>query len=385
VVTAIAAATVAIWVYLLFFRGGFWRLPYQPEALVGEPPPRSVVAVVPARDEAATIGRAVASLLAHDHRGDLHIIVVDDESSDGTAEVARASAAMAGGAGRLTICPGKPVPPGWTGKLWAMHQGVEAARSWRPDYLLLTDADIVHGPGNLRELVWRAEGGGYDLVSLMVELHCRSVWEILLIPAFVFFFFKLYPPLWVADPSRRTAAAAGGCMLIRSSTLDRIGGLAEIRHEIIDDCALARRIKSVGKLWLGPAAHTASVREYRSWRPIWEMIARSAFAQLGYSPAMLALTVIALGLTYLAPPLLLLSSPPAARLCGGLAWLAMCIAYFPTLRAYSASPLLGVLLPLTALFYIIATVDSALQFWRGRGGSWKGRFQAPAHNQADLM
>ena len=384
--TAIAAATVAIWVYLLFFRGGFWQLPYQPEAIVGEPPPlRSVVAIVPARDEAATIGRAVASLLAQDHRGDLHIIVVDDESSDGTAEVARASAAMAGDADRLAICPGKPVPPGWTGKLWAMHQGIEAARSWRPDYLLLTDADIVHGPSNLRELVWRIESGGYDLVSLMVELHCRSVWERLLIPAFVFFFFKLYPPLWVADPSRRTAAAAGGCMLIRSSTLDRIGGLAGIRHEIIDDCALARRVKSVGKLWLGPAAQATSVREYRSWRSIWEMIARSAFAQLGYSPAMLALTVIALGLTYLAPPLLLLSSAPAARLCGGLAWLAMCIAYFPTLRAYSTSPLIGVLLPVIALFYIITTVDSALQFWRGRGGSWKGRFQAAAPNQTELM
>ena len=383
--TIIGLATVAIWTYLLFFRGGFWWLPFRPAAASGNPPLRSVVAVVPARDEAATIGRAVTSLLEQDYRGDVHIVVVDDGSVDGTAEIARATAAVAGASSRLTICSGKPPPAGWTGKLWAMHQGVEAARLRRPDYLLLTDADIEHGPGNLQELVWRAKSEGYDLVSLMVRLHCRSIWERLLIPAFVFFFFKLYPPRWVTDPSRRTAAAAGGCMLIRSLTLDRIGGLNRIKHKIIDDCALARRVNPVGKLWLGPAAQTMSVREYRSWRPIWDMIARSAFAQLGYSYPMLALTVIALGLTYLAPPLLLLSSKPAAILCGGFGWLAMCIAYLPTLRAYDASPLLAVLLPLTALFYIAATVGSAVQFWRGRGGNWKGRFQASAPDRADLI
>ena len=381
--TNIGVATVAIWIYLLFFRGGFWW--FRPAAAAGNPPLRSVVAVVPARDEAATIGRAVASLLAQDYSSDFHIVVVDDGSVDGTAEIARATAAVAGASSRLTICSGKPPPAGWTGKLWAMRQGVEAARPRRPDYLLLTDADIEHGPGNLQELVWRAESEGYDLVSLMVRLHCCSIWERLLIPAFVFFFFKLYPRRWVTDPSRRTAAAAGGCMLIRSSTLDRIGRLDSIKHEIIDDCALARRVKPVGKLWLGPAAQTASIREYRSWRPIWDMIARSAFAQLGYSSAVLALTVIAVGLTYLAPPLLLLSSKPAAMLCGGFAWLAMCIAYLPTLRAYHASPLLAVMLPLTALFYIAATIGSAVQFWGGRGGNWKGRFQASAPDRADLM
>jgi hopene-associated glycosyltransferase HpnB len=248
----------------------------------------------------------------------------------------------------------------------------------RPDHLLLTDADIVHGAGNLRELVSRCETEDYDLVSLMVRLHCRSLWERLLIPAFVFFFFKLYPPSWVADPSRRTAGAAGGCMLIRAAILERIGGIESIRGEIIDDCALARRVKSVGKVWLGPARHTTSIREYRSWRPIWDMVVRSGFAQLDYSALMLALTVLMLALTYLAPPLLLLSSEPVAAWCGGLAWLGMSIAFLPTLRVYDAPRPIALLLPLITLFYVAATVASAVLFWRGRGGYWKGRVQAPA-------
>ena len=176
----------------------------------------------------------------------------------------------------------------------------------RPDHLLLTDADIVHGSGNLRELVSRCETEGYDLVSLMVRLHCRSLWERLLIPAFVFFFFKLYPPRWVADPARRTAGAAGGCMLIRAATLERIGGIDSIRGEIIDDCALARRVKSVGKVWLGPLGTRRASANTGPGAPIWDMVVRSAFAQLGYSPLMLALTLLMLILTYLAPPLLLL-------------------------------------------------------------------------------
>jgi hopene-associated glycosyltransferase HpnB len=243
---------------------------------------------------------------------------------------------------------------------------------------LLTDADIVHGSGNLRELVARCETEGYDLVSLMVRLNCRSPWEILLIPAFVFFFFKLYPPRWVADPLRRTSAAAGGCMLIRGATLERVGGIDSIRHEIIDDCSLACRVKPVGKVWLGPSAQTRSIREYRSWRAIWDMIVRSAFAQLGYSGGMLILTIVMLALTYLAPPLLLLSPEPAAALCGTAAWAGMCIAFLPTLRAYDTPRVVALLLPLIALFYAAATVASAVLFWRGRGGYWKGRFQAAA-------
>jgi hopene-associated glycosyltransferase HpnB len=374
----IGAATAAIWVYLLLFRGSFWWLPYRPAPIAANVGGRSVVAVIPARDEAAVIGRAVASLLAQDYAGNFRIVLVDDQSSDGTAETAYSAAVAAGAPDRLTICRGRPVPPGWTGKLWAMSQGIGAAQSMRPEYFLLTDADIVHGSENLRQLVSRCETEGYDLVSLMVRLHCRSLWERLLIPAFVFFFFKLYPPRWVADPSRRTAGAAGGCMLIRATTLERIGGIDSIRGEIIDDCALARRVKSIGKVWLGPARHTTSIREYRSWRPIWDMVVRSAFAQLDYSAVMLALTLLMLSLTYLAPPLLVLSSQPAAILCGGFAWLGMSIALLPTLRTYDAPRLIAVLLPLIALFYVAATVGSAVLYWRGRGGYWKGRVQAPA-------
>jgi hopene-associated glycosyltransferase HpnB len=375
--TTIGVATVAIWVYLLFFRGGFWWAPYRLTVIASASAP-SVVAVIPARDESAVIGRGIASLLAQEYPGSFHILVVDDQSSDDTAEIARAAAS--GAANRLSICLGQAVPPGWTGKLWAVHQGVELSRSLRPDYLLLTDADIVHGPRNLRELVSRGESEGYDLVSLMVRLNCRGLWEKLLIPAFVFFFFKLYPPRWVADPARRTAAAAGGCMLIRAATLHRIGGIAAIRHQIIDDCALARRVKGVGKVWLGPSAHTRSIREYRSWRAIWDMVVRSAFAQLGYSAPVLLLTMLMLALTYLAPPLLMLSATPVAILCGVAAWLGMSIAFLPTLRAYDTPRFLAPVLPLIALFYVAATIASAVMFWRGRGGYWKGRFQATAND-----
>lgn len=374
--TIIGAATAAIWLYLIAWRGGFWRVP-QRAAAAGAAPARSVVAIVPARDEAAVIGGAIASLLAQDYRGRLHIVVVDDQSSDGTAAAARAAAAARGATDRLTICAGKPVPRGWTGKLWAVRQGIALARTLEPDYLLLTDADIVHAPGNLRELVARSEAGRYDLLSLMVKLNCRSFWEHLLIPAFIFFFFKLYPPRWVADPSRRTSAAAGGCMLVRPAILDRVGGIDRIRGEIIDDCALARLVKPVGRVWLGFSPQTRSIREYRSWRPIWDMIARTAFAQLGYSAAILAATMLMLALTYMAPPLLLLSANPAARTLGGAAWLAMSLAFVPILRAHRSPAGLAPLLPLIALFYAAATLASAILYWRGRGGYWKGRWQTP--------
>jgi hopene-associated glycosyltransferase HpnB len=372
----IGAAAVAIWIYLVLFRGSFWRLP-EPPLTARTGPPRAVVAVVPARDEAECIDRAIGSLLDQDHPGRLHVILVDDHSRDGTAALARAAAERRGAQARLTVCRGRPLPPGWTGKLWAVRQGIETARALAPDGLLLTDADIAHQPSNVSELVAHAERGGYDLISLMVRLNCRSFWERLLIPAFVFFFFKIYPPRWVADPARQTSAAAGGCMLIRPSALDQIGGIGSIRGEIIDDCALARRVKAVGgAVWLGSSAATRSLREYRRWQPIWQMIARTAFAQLGYSPALLAGALVALALAYLSPPLLLLSSDPAARLLGATAWLAMAAAFLPILRAYDGSRIIALVLPLITLFYGAATIASAVAFWRGHGGWWKGRFQA---------
>jgi hopene-associated glycosyltransferase HpnB len=372
----IGAFAAAVWVYLIVFRGAFWHI----EREDCEPtmaPPRSVVAVIPARDEAEVIGGAVASLLAQEYGGRLDIVIVDDHSSDSTAGIARAAAEAAGAAGHVTVVASDPVPAGWTGKLWAVRQGTELAAAMQPDYLLLTDADIVHAPDNLRRLVARAEAGHYALVSLMVRLHCRGVWERLLVPAFVFFFFKLYPPRWVADSGRGMAAAAGGCMLLRGGTLREIGGVDSIRDEIIDDCALARRVKSVGRVWLGIAENTRSVRPYGSWRPLWDMISRCAFAQLGYSGTILVAMMFGMALTYLAPPLLLLLSPdPMAMALGGAAWLAMAASFMPILRIYRCPLAVALLLPAIAMFYMAATLGSAVQFWRGRGGAWKGRFQA---------
>jgi hopene-associated glycosyltransferase HpnB len=373
----IGALAAAMWLYLIAFRGAFWRV--NPEDRAAEAAPtRSVVAVIPARDEAEVIGGAVASLLAQDYAGRLDIVIVDDHSGDGTAKVARAAAVAAGAADRVTIVAAAPVPLGWTGKLWAVRQGTAIATEMRPDYLLLTDADIVHAKDNLRRLVARAESGGYDLVSLMVRLHCRGFWEQLLVPAFVFFFFKLYPPRWVADSARDIAGAAGGCMLLRGGTLQRIGGIDSIRNEIIDDCALARRVKTVGRVWLGIAEETRSVRPYGSWRPLWDMISRCAFAQLHYSSPILAVLTVMMALTYLAPPLLLVSGNPIAMVLGGATWLAMAVSFLPILKLYRCSPLVALLLPAIALFYMAATLGSAVQFWRGRGGAWKGRFQAAA-------
>jgi hopene-associated glycosyltransferase HpnB len=378
--TVLAAVAAAIWVYLILLRGGFWRKQQASTGGAGAVP-RAVVAVVPARDEAASIGAAVGSLLEQRYAGAFHIIVVDDHSSDATAAIALDAAQIAGAAERLTVVAAGPLPTGWTGKLWAMRQGIDAARRFAPDYLLLTDADIVHPPHNLADLVARAAEGGWDLVSLMVRLNCRSAWERLLIPAFVFFFFKLYPPRRVADRGSRVAAAAGGCMLVRRAALDQIGGVDGIRNEIIDDCALARRLKAHGPIWLGaaptePEGAARSLREYGSWRPIWDMIARCAFAQLGYSPPVLVATVVLMSIIYVAPPLLVTIGPLPARLFAAAAWAMMSLAYLPMVRGYGCSPLRAPLLPLAALFYTAATVGSAIQYWRGRGGRWKGRVQA---------
>lgn len=374
--TAIAALAAGIWVYLAAGRGGFWRLRRHPDARPAGTEPR-VIAVVPARNEAAVIGEAVGSLLTQDYAGLVRVIVVDDHSSDGTSDAARRAAQARNAVGRLTIVNARPLPPGWSGKVWAMAEGIQAAASASPDYYLLTDADITHGPGNLRRLVDRAEEGKFDLVSLMATLRCESFGERLLIPAFVFFFFKLYPPSWTARRDRRTAGAAGGCMLIRRTALERIGGLAAIRGELIDDCSLASAVKSSGgRIWLDLGEDVKSIRPYDSFGVIWRMIARTAFTQLRYSPVLLAGTAAGMMLTYLAPPLLTLFASRPASILGTAAWAMMTVTYLPMLRFYRQPAFLAPLLPLVALFYLGATLDSARRHWAGRGGEWKGRVAA---------
>jgi hopene-associated glycosyltransferase HpnB len=378
----IAALALAVWLYLMCARGGFWLCTERDEEPV--PPattlanwPR-IVAVVPARNEAAGIGDCVSSLIRQGYPGDFAIIVVDDDSTDGTAVVARAAAAAQHGSDRLRVIEGRPLPAGWTGKLWAVQQGVEAAQAMPspPDYILLTDADIAYGPDVLARLAARAGKDGLVLTSLMVALRCESFAERSLIPAFIFFFQMLYPFSWVNRPNHTLAAAAGGCMLVDAEALRRAGGIAAIRGALIDDCALARALKTQGPIWLGLTQHVHSIRPYPRFDDIRRMVARSAYAQLHYSPLLLAGTVLGMALTYLAPPLLAVFGSGVAQLLGLATWGLMGIAFQPTLRFYGASPLWGLALPAIALCYMVFTLDSALQFARGKGGQWKGRVQA---------
>ncbi len=362
------AAALGIWLYLLLGRGGFWRMRFfSPAATLPARPPR-VLAVVPARNEADVVGAAIASLAKQQYPGLFHIVLVDDASEDGTSGVARSTAA----AERLTVIAGAPLPPGWTGKLWAVSQGVHEAQRWQPDYLLLTDADIVHPPGGVRELVALAETAGYDLVSWMVTLRCETLAERALVPAFIFFFFLLYPPAWIRSPRHAAAGAAGGCMLIRNAMLERIGGMKRIRGELIDDCALAAAVKQQGgSVWLGLGPEAASIRAYPTFAEIGRMISRTAFTQLRHSAILLAATVAALAVTYLLPP----ASAFAGSYWGAAAWAAMCVAYIPVLRYYRRPVLWAPLLPLIAAFYGAATIHSAVAYWQRRGGMWKGRPQ----------
>lgn len=363
----IGLISLAAWVAIAGFRGGFWRFrPALLPRLGGAAPPVAMIA--PARDEAGLVGRAAASLAAQRYDGPVSLCVVDDHSSDATRAEAEA-------AGADTI-EAPPLPPGWSGKLWAVQQGVERALAGEPRYLLLTDADIVHAPDALAGLVALAEEGGYDVVSLMVRLHCESAAERALIPAFVFFFLKLYPPRWIEDRRKATAGAAGGCILIRAEALRRIGGLAAIRGELIDDCALAAAVKrSGGRVWLGLAGDSHSIRPYGA-RDIFRMISRTAFTQLRHSAALLALTVAGMALLYLAPPALAVAGRGAARWLGAAAWALMAGVYLPAVRFYRRSPAWALTLPVVAVFYVAATLDSAFSYWRGEGGAWKGRMQA---------
>jgi hopene-associated glycosyltransferase HpnB len=369
-----AVITLAIWLYLLLFRGGFWR-DFRRGSVAPLASPQNaprIVAVVPARDEAEFVARAITSLAAQHPPGYFHIILVDDHSSDGTAGIAEAAAPRE----LLTVIAAAPLPAGWTGKLWAVAEGVRHAALHRPDYLLLTDADIVHPPDNAARLAARAGAENYDLVSYMATLACHTPAERAMVPAFVFFFFLLYPPAWIRSASHKTAGAAGGCMLVRYGMLERIGGIGAIRGQLIDDCALARAIKNVGgRVWLGLDESTRSLRTYGTFAEIGRMISRSAFTQLRHSTLLLAGTVAGLLLTYAAPPLLTLFAPQPAAGMAALAWLLMSICYVPALLFYRRNWFEAPSLPLVALVYMGATVHSAISHWRGSGGRWKGRVQ----------
>ena len=382
-VQVFALSVLVLWLYLLTARGGFWLAgqrddrPELPGPAVWPP----LTVVIPARDEAATIARCVRSVLDQDYPGKLDVIVVDDNSRDGTGTIAGEAAAAIGARDRLVVLQGRPLPPGWTGKVWALKQGVDFAltQTRKPKYLVLTDADIVCAPPALRRLVSRAENGPTVLTSVVARLHCESFAERCLIPAFVFFFQMIYPFAWVNRRERATAAAAGHCMLVRSDALTRVGGIESIRDALIDDCALAKRLKTVGPIWLGLSTRVQSIREDR-FGSIRSMITRSAYAELHYSPLLLVAAIVAMVFTFLAAPLLAVFASGTAAWFGLAAWCAMAIAFQPTLRLYDLNPLWGFAVPLIALTYMIWTIESAVQYARGRGGAWKGRFQAAARD-----
>jgi len=369
---AVALLSLAIWLVLLFGRGMFWLARDRDDRNESAEPAiwPSVTAVVPARDEADVIARSIGSLLSQDYPGPFNVILVDDQSSDGTAEIARSLPQQE----RLTVIGGSSRPPEWTGKLWAVRQGV--AQAGAPDYLWLTDADIAHSPDNLRKLVARATAGNLVLVSLMAKLHCKTFAEKLMIPTFVFFFDMLFPFALVNKPKNAMAAAAGGCMLVKRDALERAGNIDAIKKEIIDDCALGRAMKKQGPIWLGLTKRSQSIRPYEGLGEIRRMIARSAYAQLHYSPFELMGTIVGMCLLFVAPPVLAIFATGTAQIAGALAWVAMAIAFAPMSLFYGLVPLWGILLPVIGVLYTAFTFDSAVQFWRGRGGMWKGRAQA---------
>ena len=334
-----------------------------------------IAAIIPARNEADVIGRAITSLLTQQFDGDLRLLIVDDNSTDGTANAARAAAGMLGATNRVTVVNGAPLATGWTGKVWAMQQGWEAATQIKPDYFLLTDADIEHAPDNLSRMVAQAEQGNVEFVSLMVKLRSDTLAEKFLIPAFVYFFFLLYPPARISNPRSRVAGAAGGCILIRSDALERAGGFAAIRRNVIDDCALAARVKQAGgRIWLGVTNSTRSIRGYRTLTNIRNMIVRSAFHQLRHSALLLVVCFAGMLLAFVAPLVCVFAADRATEWIGLAACVLMFTTYLPTLRLYRVNPLAALSLPLAAIFYLEATLVSAIRYWRGRGGEWKGRF-----------
>jgi hopene-associated glycosyltransferase HpnB len=371
---------LGIWLHLFFGRGWFWRVTpldgdRQAHAVLDDWP--SVAVIVPARNEAQTIAQVVSGLAAQDYPGEFSIVIVDDHSDDGTAEMARRAASENRAEDRFRTVTASPLAPGWTGKVWAMNEGVSSVASSPPAFFWFTDADVAHAPDTLRSLVSRACTDRLALASLMVLLQAKTRPERALIPAFLYFFLMLYPPVWIADEELMTAGAAGGCVLVRRDALERIGGLTAIRSEVIDDCALARAVKSIGgRVWMGLTRQSLSLRAYGTWSEIRDLIARTAFTQLRYSTLILVATLAGMLLTYFAPIALLFVPDSTARTLGFAAWLLMTLSFLPTVRFYRLSPWWAPLLPLAALFYTYSTWLSALRYWLGHGGMWKGRAQA---------
>jgi len=381
IVFSISALALAVWIYLVFARGGFWLGRERDETNPPRPAvPPSIAIVVPARNEADNIAQSVTSLLAQDYPA-FTLVLVDDGSNDNTADIARQTAAAIGKQDRLTIVSGTPLPPRWTGKLWAVKQGIAAAEEkFAPKYLMLTDADIVHAPDTLSWLVAHAEEGHRVLTSLTARWRCENLPERVHIPAFIYYFAMLYPFAWVNRPDHPMAGAAGGCMLVRADALRAAGGIDVIRDALIDDCALAGAMKKQGPIWLGLTDRVVSIRPYTTWGEIRRMVARSAYAQLNYSPLQLIGCVAGLILTYMVPPLMALFATGWAQAFGIAAWALMTMSFQPILRFYRLSPLWGVALPAITFLFMLYTLDSAYQYAAGKGGAWKGRVQAKAHD-----
>ncbi len=376
--------SLVTWIGLLLGRGLFWcpaprlRPPRAGEGMCTN----SVVAVIPARDEAKVLPDTLPTVLAQDYRGTLRAILVDDRSKDETRHVASSLGDSASHEDRLTVFVGEPLPQGWSGKVWAMSQGV--AEAGQPEFLWLTDADIAHEPWVLTALVNRAESEHLDLVSTMATLRIKTMWDRLLVPAFVYFFAKLYPFRFVGNPHRRDAGAAGGCILVRRSVLEDAGGLSAIRAALIDDCALGRLIKNAGgRLWLGFSRGVRSVRDYGSLASVWRMVARSAYTQLGYSPLKLGATVVGMLFLYALPPAACIGGTIATiqglpgsgpiAIVGGVTWAMMAGSFIPLLRHHAVGGWVAPLLPIAGVLYVAMTISSACQHAKGHGGSWKGR------------
>lgn len=376
----IAMICVAIWAYLILARGAYWHASVRDTTRITGMSRQwpAVAAVIPARNESDYIARSVTSLLRQDYRGPLSIVVVDDDSDDDTGAVATDAAA---GDGRLSVIRTTGPAAGWTGKLWAVSQGIAAAEASRPEYLLLTDADIEHAPDSLSWLVAQSVNGRFVLTSLMAKLRCVSLAEKIHVPAFIYFFQMLYPFAWVARADSSTAAAAGGCMLVRADALASVGGIAGIRGALIDDCSLAAKLKKVGPIWLGLTNRVHSIRPYPAFADVARMVSRSAYSQLRYSLLALSATTLGMAITFVVPPILGLFASGLPRYLGLLAWAAMSLSFVPTLRYYRLSPIWSLALPGIALLYMSYTLQSAYQHFRRRGGQWKGRVHADAPSQ----